>query len=257
MKVDLKLIPSEVLDYDVRDRMVVVVDVFRATSTMITALSNGVDYVLPVERVEEAFQLRKILKGDVILAGERKSLKIEGFDLCNSPTEILRRKDDLPGKGMILTTTNGTKAITSHSEVDDMIIGSFLNIGSSVDFVTMKGKDVLLVCSGANGRFSIEDFIFCGEFIDRMISKNKEVELSSSAYVARKFCADNIENLNEIIMVGEHTKNLIKLGFEDDVKYCLRRDVYHIIAKADRIIVSGKEYVVFRSIPSISHNPVS
>ena len=246
MKVDLKLVPCEELDYDVGERMVVIVDVFRATSVVVTALSIGAKYVLPVEGIDQAFELKGILS-DVVLAGERNSLKIEGFDFSNSPLELLKSKEELLNKGMILTTTNGTRAILAHSKAKGMIAASFLNIDTSVDFVSSKNDDLLLVCSGANGRFSMEDFVFCGSFIDRLSLSGKDIELSSGAYVAYKFYKNNVENLKEMIMMGEHTKNLIRLGFGEDVDFCLRENLYRTLAKAGKLRLNGKDHVIFKA----------
>lgn len=164
MKLDVVFTPGE-LGASVGQRTVVVIDVLRATSTILEALVNGARDVLPVESVEQAVRKAQELgREQVILCGERDVERVEGFDLGNSPLEYVPER--VRGKTLVLTTTNGTRAILLGAGGTDCLIASFLNATATAERVVRSATDVLILCAGREGRFSLEDAV-CAGVIDR------------------------------------------------------------------------------------------
>jgi 2-phosphosulfolactate phosphatase len=209
--------------------MVVVIDVLRATSVMIHALSEGALEIIPVATVEEAFQMAKVFPREaILLGGERESRKIEGFDLGNSPREYTAEK--VRGRKLILTTTNGTKAFHLVSSGREIFAGSFFNIGALARRCLEWDKDLLIFPSGDEGDFSLEDAVCGGMLIDLITEKGqKPISLSDSSRGAQILYERFETNLLEAFHLSRHGKELIKRGFEKDLAYCAQIDVTDIV----------------------------
>ncbi len=160
MKVDIRLVPFPPDPDLLFDRVVVVIDVLRATSVMVQAFSQGALEILPSAGVEEAFQMAKASPRDSTrVGGERESRKVPGFDLGNSPREYVAEK--VGKKRLILATTNGTKAFRLVSSGREVLVGSFLNVGAVARRCLEVAEDLLIFPSGDEGNFSLEDTV-CG-----------------------------------------------------------------------------------------------
>jgi 2-phosphosulfolactate phosphatase len=209
--------------------MVVVIDVLRATSVMIHALSEGALEIIPVATVEEAFQMAKVFPREaILLGGERESRKIEGFDLGNSPREYTAEK--VRGRKLILTTTNGTKAFHLVSSGREIFAGSFFNIGALARRCLEWDKDLLIFPSGDEGDFSLEDAVCGGMLIDLITEKGrKPISLSDSSCGAQILYERFETNLIEAFHLSRHGKELIKRGFEKDLAYCAQIDATDIV----------------------------
>ena len=146
---------------------VVVVDLLRATSVISTAFESGINAVIPVQTVEEALKYRDIKNH--IIAAERNTLLIEGFDYGNSPYHYI--DSDVTGKTLVLTTTNGTKAIHLAKE-HKVITASFLNIDAVVNYLVKDVNDIIILCSGWKGYFNLEDPLFAGALSEKLLSKS-------------------------------------------------------------------------------------
>ena len=158
MRIHVQLLPFPPPPNVISDQTVVVIDILRATSVMVQAMSQGAREILPVKTVEEAFQMVKRFPREVtVLGGERESRKIEGFDFGNSPREYLGEK--VRGKRLILTTTNGTKAFHAVSSAKSVLVGSFLNISAAAERCLELNQDLFIYPSGDEGSFSLEDKI--------------------------------------------------------------------------------------------------
>ena len=199
------------------DNVCLVIDVLRATSTIATALSNGALFVKPVEKVEEALSLQR---KDTLLCGERGGLKIEGFDLGNSPLEY--KKEIVEGKGIILTTTNGTKAVKL-LKCSKIIAVSFLNVSSVVNFVK-ESEEINIVCSGTEGKFSLEDFLLAGMIV-KLLGRE---DLDDASKVAMRYY-ENVKDVEAELRRSSHAQKLINLGFEKDVIFCSQIDLFDIV----------------------------
>ena len=170
MHIDILFVPSPLNPDFLSNRAVVVIDVLRATSVIVHAMSQGTIEIIPVGTVEEAFQMAKTFpRGTTLLGGERGSRKIEGFDLGNSPKEYVAEK--VKGKRLILTTTNGTKAFRLVSSGREIMVGSFFNIGATAQRCFELNKDLLIFPSGDEGNFSLEDTVCGGMLIDVILRK--------------------------------------------------------------------------------------
>ena len=152
--------------------IVVVIDVIRASTTITYALANGAKYVLPCEEIAEAQNaMLQFRRDDVILAGERGGMIIQGFDKGNSPSEYDSKT--VNGKIIVFTTSHGTKALASVKTADRILVGSFANLNAVVNLLQETNKDVHLVCSGTDGFPSLEDIICAGVITLGLLSSDK------------------------------------------------------------------------------------
>ncbi len=207
-------------------KTVVVIDVLRASSVMITALANGARSFVPVQTVEEAKErATRFPPEEVILAGERDTRLIEGFSLGNSPLDYT--KERVSGKIIIMTTSNGTQALNSIEGAERVLIGAFLNINALV-LAIEKSKEVVLICSGTNNTFSMDDGM-CAAMITDELMKKTPVTLTDFALTLHKAYQTKKEGLRKLLAGCYHLNLLIKNGFEGDVDYCLQVNKYGIV----------------------------
>ena len=201
----------------------VVIDVLRATSVITTALENGAREVIPVKTVEEAQNLyaqcdtAKTLRG-----GERNALKIEGFDLSNSPLEY--KKKVVEGKSLILTTTNGTNAINNIIGADEVVLACFRNVAAVVEHIVglshRGSRDIAIVCAGTESHFSLDDGLCAGMIIE-LLKQQTEVETDDLGLLLHRFYNESKDNLFGALSGCYHLKRLFTMGFYDDIKFCL------------------------------------
>ncbi len=209
-----------------RGKTVVVIDVLRATSVMLTALANGAREFVPAISPEEALQKSLLYNpDDILLAGEQQTVKIEGFQLGNSPLEYTPEK--VKGKTIIMSTTNGTKALNSCLNAETVLIGAFLNAEAVADKLSDK-EDVVLFCSGTNNNFSLDDGMCAAKITDEIIKHStQQPELSDFAQLLLKtYRSDSLEN---ILQSCYHLNLLKQKGFENDVTYCLQNSLYTMV----------------------------
>jgi len=210
-------------DIDCNGKIVVVIDVLRATSVITTALDNGAQEVIPVRTVEEAQSLyatsdaSKTLRG-----GERNALKIEGFDLSNSPLEY--KKKVVEGKTVIITTTNGTNAINNVKGADEVVLACFRNVAAVADHLVglshRGSRDIIIVCAGTEGRFSLDDGLCAGMLIE-LLKQKTEVETDDLGLLVTQYYNNSKANLLSALSGCFHLKRLFTMGFYDDIRFCL------------------------------------
>ncbi|KGK90437.1 2-phosphosulfolactate phosphatase [Desulfosporosinus sp. HMP52] len=211
------------------DRLVIVIDVLRATSTIVTALANGCQAIIPVLTSEEAIEKRLTLPGS-LLGGERDSLIIEGFDLGNSPFDYAPEK--VGGRRVILTTSNGTRAIRDSIAAPMIWMASFINMHSIVLAIHRefeKGnrlKGIVVFCAGTEERFDLPDTLCAGMLIDSLGSK---ILLNDLGEAARMLYRSSEDHLTDRIRNSVHGKKLISLGFERDIEYCSTPNILPIV----------------------------
>lgn len=229
MNIDI-IISHEYIDEErLKGKTAVVIDTLRATSVMTTAVLNGVKRIIPVMETEEAIRLREklISEGEsVILGGERKGLKIEGFDLSNSPLEY--KKDVVSGKTLIMTTSNGTRTMNKCTGADTVVIGAMINAKAAALFAGDTGKDIVMVNSGTKGNFSLDDFITSGYMVSVIKEKDPSVSLTDIAYMSLELYRKN----KDIISAMEgcfHYNYLKSIGYEKDLEYCLTKDMTQVV----------------------------
>lgn len=218
---------------DFKKKTVVIIDVLRASSVMTTALYNGAKAILPVSSPELALAaFNNYNKGEALLCGERNAVRIEGFDLGNSPREFTRQR--IQDKVIILTTSNGTVAINQAMEANELFVASFLNISSIANHLTHKTKELVILCSGTNGEFSMDDGLCAGMLIS-LLSQTNEIEVDDSGIVLKAFYEANESDIYAGLSNCRHLNYLINNGFEKDVLFCLRVDMYNVVPR-----LSGK-----------------
>ena len=227
-QVNLELFIENGVEAVKRNDVAIVIDVLRCSSTMIAALANGIKEIKPVETLEEAFALRAN-EQDSILAGERMGLKPDGFDLGNSPLAFV--SGNQRGKKVILTTTNGTRAIKQVYECKWALIGAFLNAGVVANVALNLAKKnqigITMLLAGSTGNLYLEDFICAGLLSSKLMSTN--AKLNDSAFSSMLSWKKAEENLKEIIKNSQHGKYLGDIGYEKDVDFCSNLDVYSIV----------------------------
>jgi 2-phosphosulfolactate phosphatase len=229
MRIDIQFLPSPPPPHLLSDRVVVVMDILRATSVIVHAMSQGASEIIPLGTVEEAFQMAKAFpRGFTLLGGERNSKEIPGFDLGNSPREY--GADRVKGKKLILTTTNGTRAFHAVSSGKEVLAGSFLNIQAIARKCVESSRDVFIFPSGDGGNFSLEDTLCGGMLIDLITKQEKEQIFLTDASCAAQIIYQRFKNnLVEAFHLSRHGKELIDRGFEDDLPYCAQIDLTPLV----------------------------
>ena len=200
----------------------IVIDVIRATSTICQALASGYERVLCAAEVEEAFALRDELGG--VLGGERGNILVPGFDLGNSPREYLERRDG----GLILTTTNGTRAIVSAAgRCERVLVASLMNLGAVVDAARAHGEDVLVVCAGVQGALALDDAFVAGRIVEEL-----GAERTDAAEAAARL-ASTWGGADEAFRASRSGRNLLENApdLEDDVAFCARESVLDVVPR--------------------------
>src|ERR1700733_11782614 len=163
------LTPALLSLYDVEEYIVVIVDIFRATSSICYGIENGAEAIIPVSEVEECAAYRE--KGlNYLLAAERNGEVVSGFDFGNSPFSYTKEK--VAGKIVVLTTTNGTQALHLSRAAKRVVIGSFLNLTSLCNWLKTQNDNILLVCAGWKNNFNLEDTLFAGAVIEQLKDGN-------------------------------------------------------------------------------------
>lgn len=225
MKIDVCFSPILYPYYvENNDTIVVVVDIFRATTTMCMALSNGAASIMPVATVEEAKAYKD--KG-YLVGGERNVVKFEFGDFGNTPSEYTREK--VEGKDVVISTTNGTHAIDMAEDCSCLIIGSFSNISTIADFCLCQKKDVLVLCAGWKDKFNLEDSLFGGALAEILVDKGGYNAGFDAAGVALSMWKEAKPDILAYIKRGEHMKRLEAHGLLDVADFCLQSDTTHVL----------------------------
>ena len=223
MKIDVCFTPNGFEPAKYHGYFAVIIDVLRATTSIATAFANGCQYITPVSSVEEA-QAIKCQKPDVLLAGERGGLLIPGFDLGNSPYEY--SKEQVADKTIVMTTTNGTVALNKVAAAPKVYTMSFANASAVICALKQAEKDVILVCAGSEGNFSLEDTLCAGLAVERL---QHIAELSDTAMAAQAMYHDFSGDLLNRVLQSSHAAYLCRIGFERDVALCLRHDTLDVV----------------------------
>lgn len=238
--IEVILLPAEIENLprcDLSETVCVVFDILRATSTIVTALANGAQGILPVREISNALTIRQ-QQPEVLLAGERNGVLIGeertgsiSFDLGNSPKEFVRSK--VEEKTIVMTTTNGTRALCACSGAARILIGAFLNLRVTVEHIQRTDfSQILLVCAGTGENVAYEDVLCVGAFIDLLASQNDEKNLDDAAQLARSAYLQEQGNLFAGFSKGSNAQRLLSLpSLCEDVAFCAQRDVLHIVAE--------------------------
>lgn len=225
MFVDVIASVNEARSDDFIQKTVIVIDVLRATSTIVTALAHGCSAVVPVETVNQAKQLQE--PGD-LLGGERYCKKIAGFQYGNSPFEY--RGAGLSGKRVILTTTNGTRAIQKSQKAYRVLAGSMLNAMACAKTAYALNRNIAIVCAGTQDEFCLEDGLCAGLLIRHLEQLGERKPETNDLGLAMKLAYDSAcERIDQTLLDCASGKKLSKLGQKDDVLFCAQRNVFDLV----------------------------
>jgi 2-phosphosulfolactate phosphatase len=237
MEIDVQLMPCPISPQLCSNRIIVVIDVLRATSAMVQAFSEGAVEIIPVRTVEEAFEkARRYPPGTTLLGGEKDTRPIEGFDLGNSPREYVAER--VRGKRLIMRTTNGTQAFGLIPPGTEVVIASFFNMEATARICSERKRDLLLFPSGDEGRFALEDAICGGMLVDLLREKGRTpVTLTDASHCLHVLYEKFKGNLVEAFYLSRHGKELIHVGLEDDLRYCARVSIADVVPFYDKGVI--------------------
>ncbi len=220
INLEVCLTPTLLPLFNIENSIVVVIDIFRATSSICYGIENGATAIIPVAEVEECIAYRE--KGfDYLLAAERNGEVVMGFDFGNSPFSYTAEK--VAGKTVVLTTTNGTHALHMSIKAKRIVIGSFLNLTALCNWLKTQSEDVLLVCAGWKNNFNLEDTLFAGAVTERL--KTGNYKLDDAALGANDLYQLAKDDLKGYLKKTSHSERLKQLGIEADIAFCLNVDI--------------------------------
>ncbi len=226
--IDVVLSPQLAGDKQLKKQVVIILDILRATSTIITALGQRALRIIPVVEPDEAFEWKQKIGTDrCLIGGERRGYKVGGFDLGNSPgeyTEII-----VAGKDIILCTSNGTKAINWANDAREVIIGSFLNMATVMNYLKMNDcNDITMICSGRDGDLSLEDLAGAGMIVDALPDR-----MHTDTAKLAQYTYENAKKTGITVFVGqtEHGRYLKKIGMDEDIVLCTALNKFPILPK--------------------------
>ncbi|MDD9267506.1 2-phosphosulfolactate phosphatase [Paenibacillus sp. GCM10023248] len=222
MHIEVVATIGEARNDDLLHKTVVVIDVLRATSTIVTALVHGCKSIVPVETVLKAKELYR--EGD-LLGGERFCKKIPGFDFGNSPLEYT--KEAIQGRRIILTTTNGTRGIQKAVKADNVLAGSFLNSRACAETIAHLKRDTVIVCAGTQDVFSLEDGLCAGHMLEELAAVVGEKPLSTNDFgLAMRGCYLQVKDrLLDTLLTCTNGKKMCKTGFQADIVACAQTNI--------------------------------
>lgn len=220
---DLCFSPELLPLYDLRGKVVVVVDILRASSTIVTALGEGITHVFPVATLDECAALGR--EQGCLTAAERDGLPAPGFDLGNSPFGFLTEARPFAGRALSISTTNGTLALQRSLAAAHVVVGAFLNLAAVVSFARRQQLNVLVVCAGWKGKFCLEDTVFGGALAARLQAEF-DVASSDATLAALHLWQQAQADLPAYLLQSAHVRRLNSLEASQDFGFCMQIDVY-------------------------------
>ncbi|MBI3189913.1 MAG: 2-phosphosulfolactate phosphatase [Ignavibacteriales bacterium] len=226
--IEVHFTPASVDEESLTGKNVVVIDVLRSASTIVVALTNGAREIIPVGDMESGYKVFSNLTREVTLrCGERNGKMIEGFDLGNSPLTFTEEK--VKGKSIVMLTTNGTAAMVKARYAKNLLVASFVNLTSVVNLIKSWNSDVVIVCSGQDNNFSLEDTICAGKIVAELLLENEKLLLDDSARSAVALDKTFGTNVLKMMKHSDHGKQLSEIGFEEDLQFCAQLDTFNSV----------------------------
>lgn len=221
--IEVCLTPALLNLYDIEERVVVVIDILRATSSIVYGIDNGASAIIPVAHVEDCLNYAD---EGYLLAAERDGEVVPGYDFGNSPFSYVSKK--VKDKTVVLTTTNGTKALhMAHARAKQVVIGSFLNLKALCNWLKTQEKDVLLLCAGWKDKFNLEDTLFAGAVVNEL--RKDFTHFDDSCVAAEDLYLLAKDDLRNYLHKSSHSHRLAELNIEEDVKFCLQLNICQAI----------------------------
>lgn len=242
-KINVYISSQSFQEEDLRDKTAVIIDVLRATTTIATALSNGAKGVISVADMSDASKISQNLDSPhYLLSGEKDGVKIEGYDLGNSPLDYT--PEVVENKTIILNTTNGTKAIKRSGLARQIVIGSFLNLQTVVDYLATVGGDIALVCAGWRGSLALEDLLCAGNIISELTGGVWNKSMQDGAKVALGLYEKFSDDIESVVKSSDYAVRLKDVVDDEDLAYCCQRNSTQVLPVMNEGIISdfyGKE----------------
>ena len=227
-RIDLYLTPPEAERASLDGRQIVIVDVLRSCTSIAVALSNGASKIIPAETVEEAARLASTLGSKSrLLCGERDGRKVGGFDLGNSPREYARER--VEGATLIFASTNASPLMAGLLEGREQLLLAYVNVGAVAEAARARGDDVAIVCAGKHKRFALEDAACAGALVRRLANAMGALDLNDAAEMAGEYDRAHGESPEAILRRSEHGRDLVEMGFEDDLPVCAKVDSVPVV----------------------------
>ncbi|GAA4461995.1 2-phosphosulfolactate phosphatase family protein [Nemorincola caseinilytica] len=220
--------------YDTKGAIVVIIDIFRATSTITAALHNGAESVIPVASVSDCIAIGASLPNS-LTAGERDGKVAEGLQHGNSPLEY--PTSFVSGKTLVLTTTNGTRLLHMVQDAAEIVIGSFLNLSVLCEYLLKQDKNILLGCASWKDKFNLEDTLFAGAVVHRL-QHAFEVNCDAARGARHLYNCSGGDHFIEFLKDSSHYRRLSAFGLERDMEYCVTADLHPVVPRlqGDRIV---------------------
>jgi 2-phosphosulfolactate phosphatase len=217
--IEVCIVPSLFNSLNHNDKAIVIVDIFRATSIICTMFMNGASKIIPVNDINEAIAYKE--KG-FLVAAERNGKKMDFADFGNSPFEFIPKK--IKDKTIVYSTTNGTQTINKCKENEIVLIASFLNLSAIAEYILQLKKDVIILCSGWEGDFCLEDIVFAGALIEKLISSGVFTLNNDAAISSLDHWSLAKPNIEEYLKKSFQYSRLVRLKMIDIIRYCLAFD---------------------------------
>ncbi|MCX6243998.1 MAG: 2-phosphosulfolactate phosphatase [Bacteroidetes bacterium] len=214
------------------DFIVVLVDILRATTTICTAIGNGIEKIIPVATVEEA---RRLKEEGYLVASEQDGRKLDFADFGNSAFSFTREK--IEGKTLVYCTTNGTRALEIAKSANQIVVGAFINISALTGWLLEKEKNVVIFCSGWKNKFCLEDTLFAGALTDRLIGSGKFQTNCDSANASIDLWNMAKDDLPGYLEKAAHRHRLKKLGLDDVIPYSFTFDQVNVVPVFDGQVI--------------------
>jgi len=241
--------PNHLDELELRDKIVVAIDVLRASTTIAYAMRSGAREVIPVATVEQAMKIvGNLYSTSTMLCGERGGKRIEGFSLGNSPFEYT--EEAVRGKALILTTTNGAVALTKAKYARQCFVTSFVNLSATIEALIatdrLTSEHLIILCSGHEEKFSLEDATCAGMLINRLISRLgatghlEAIHLSDSARAALSVFQQYGGDIYKTLLDSDHGHDLLEMGFEADIKAASELDSVPLVPVLEQNAIKKK-----------------
>ena len=231
MRLDVFFTPSHVKSVDTVGRLVAIVDVLRASTSVATALGNGARTVIPVEGADEVImRAREFERSEIRLAGEQKMLPIAGFDLGNSPQDFTR--EAVEGKTILITTTNGTRALLGVQGARDIVIASYVNFTAVLTLMKVAASsntDIAIICAGEEGSFTLEDAACAGRYVRAIPKRSDSVSVNDAAAASVLIEKKYGDNIAKVFKESSHGQALQEAGFGADLAAAAEVDAYPVV----------------------------
>ncbi|MEG0992909.1 MAG: 2-phosphosulfolactate phosphatase [Bacteroidales bacterium] len=250
-KIEICFSPALIDQYVKKDAVVVVTDVFRASTTICTAFANHARSIIPVETQEEAIAYKNL---GYLTGAERKVSRCDFADFGNSPFEYTEEK--VKDNDIVLTTSNGTRAIKAAADCYLLLIGGFVNLRAVVDRCRREKRDILIVCAGWKSRICVEDSLFAGALTAALLEDDHFESASDGTRIAVSLWHHANKDFNKYIMKSEHAQRLLAHDLEEDLKYCLQQSVLDVVPelRGDRLIIDDRQHTYREPVEEVLEN---